>query len=79
MAVLLEVQKALTLAGVVGWQREIAEALGSAMDDAPNAATAKELKTLMLELTGDQSVAEVDLGDDLAAQRAARIARATGS
>lgn len=74
MSVLSSVVVALDDAGVSGWQREIAEALASALDDAPNASTAKELKALVLELTGDAAEEKVDVGDDLEAKRAARRA-----
>lgn len=74
MAVLSAVVAALDAAGVSGWQREIAEALAAALDESPNASTAKELKALVLELTGDAVEVKADVSDDLAAKRAARRA-----
>ena len=71
MSVLSSVIEALDSAGVSGWQREIAEALAAALDDAPNASTAKELKALVLELTNGVE-AKADVSDDLASKRAAR-------
>jgi len=74
MSVLSEVVRTLDAAGVAGWQREIAEALASSLDDDPNASTAKELKSLMGELVGAQAEPKGDVSDDLAAKRAERRA-----
>jgi len=74
MSVLSEAASALDLAGVTGWQRELAVSLAGAMDEAPNASTAKELRVLMLELVGERRVEAKDVADDLAAKRAARRA-----
>lgn len=72
MAVLSEVTAAIDKAGVTGWQRALALALAEAMDESPNASTAKELKTLMAELGAAQVEAKVAVSDDLAARRTAR-------
>lgn len=72
MSVLPSVRAALDESKVSGWQRDIAEALAAAMDDSPNASTAKELKTLMLELVGERNEEKADVSDDLASKRAAR-------
>lgn len=77
MAVLDSVVQALDAADVDGYLREIAEALAAAMDDSPNASTAKELKALMLDLVGEQAEVKADVGDELASKRAARRAAAS--
>jgi len=77
MAVLGSVVAALDGAEVSGYLREIAEALAAAMDDSPNASTAKELKALMLDLVGEQVEPKADVGDELASKRAARRAAAS--
>ena len=79
MAVLSAVVQALDAAGVSGWQREIAETLAGSLDgENPNASMAKELKQLMLELTGDAVEKKADVSDDLASKRDERR-RAAGS
>ena len=72
MSVLGEVAGALDAAGVSGWRREIAESLAAAMDDAPNASTAKELRLLMVELVDGSVEKRATTSDDLASKRAAR-------
>lgn len=72
MSVFATVVEALDSAAVSGWRREIAESLAVAMDDAPNASTAKELRALMVELTAGAIEKKVSTSDDLASKRAAR-------
>lgn len=72
MTVLPSVRTALDAAKVTGWQRDLAESLAEAMDDSPNASTAKELRTLMVELTDGAVEKKADTSDDLAAKRTAR-------
>lgn len=71
MGVLDEVKAELVGLSVPGWKRETAYALASAMDESPNASTAKELRALMSEV-GAKPAATGDVSDDLAAKRAAR-------
>lgn len=77
MSVLSEAVAALDGVAASGWQREIAEALAAAMDESPNASTAKELRVLMSELTGGSVERKADVSDDLASKRAARRAAAS--
>ena len=58
------------------WKRETALVLATALDTAPNASTAKELRALMDEI-GAKPVTAGDVSDDLAAKRAARRAAAS--
>lgn len=58
------------------WRKRLALTLALALDDAPKASDAKELRSLMAELTGDEGTQEVDAEDELRARRAARIAAA---
>lgn len=76
MAVLTSVTAALEGVAVPAWRRDIALALASAMDESPNASTAKELRTLMAELV-DAPAVKGDVSDDLASKRAARRAAAS--
>lgn len=73
MSVLSEVRAELEGVEMPAWQRELAFALASAMDESPNASTAKELRALMGEF-GSKPVESGDVSDDLAAKRAARRA-----
>jgi hypothetical protein len=60
------------------WQRQLALALAGSMDERPSASTAKELRSLLEAMLGDEaSVPEakvVDATDELIARRAARRA-----
>lgn len=71
MAVLDEVKAELDGLVIPGWRREVAFALAKAMDESPNASTAKELRSLMEDI-GVKPVEQGDVSDDLAAKRAAR-------
>lgn len=71
MAVLDEVKRELEGVSLPGWKRETAFALAAAMDESPNASTAKELRALMSEVAV-KPAATGDVSDDLAAKRAAR-------
>jgi len=74
VTVLSEVEP--VLAGLVAeeWQKALVRSLASAMDDAPNASIAKELRLLMAELGASDAKPKGDVSDDLAAKRAARRA-----
>jgi hypothetical protein len=63
------------------WFAELARTLARSLDDQPNASLARELRSLMKDISDSSALAgaEVDLGDDLARRRADRIARASGS
>ena len=78
MSVLGEVSAALEGVPCEGWQRELALALATGMDDSPNASLAKELKALMGELGAERPAEVGDVADELAAKRAERR-RAAGS
>lgn len=80
MGVLEAVTSELDALGVTGWRREVAISLAEKLDEEANASMARELRSLMAE-TGSSAVPvkKGSTGDDLARQRAARIAKATGS
>lgn len=63
------------------WFAELARTLARALDDEPNASMARELRSLMKDISDSSALAgaEVDLGDDLARKRLDRISKATGS
>ena len=79
--ILYAVQVELESLAVSGWRAETALSLAASLDDVPNASMARELRSLMTELgsTAVVSAAKGDTGDELAADRSARIAAATGS
>jgi hypothetical protein len=75
-----EIRAELARLNVSGWRSEVALALAAALDEEPNASMAKELRSLMVDLGSAASAAKKgSTGDELAKQRAARIAKATGS
>jgi len=63
------------------WFAQLARTLARSLDDQPNASMARELRSLMKDISESSALAgaEVDLGDDLARRRADRISKATGS
>lgn len=73
MSVLDAVLSELDAVSIPQWKREVALALATSLDAAPNASTAKELRLLMDEI-GTKPVEAGDVSDDLAAKRAARRA-----
>jgi hypothetical protein len=77
--VLSTVRSALTGQPVAPWQRHLALALAGSMDERPAASTAKELRTLLTEILGEdaakaQAAKAVDPVDDITARIAARRA-----
>lgn len=63
------------------WEAELARTLAAAVDEEPNASMARELRAVMKDLSAGlaSAGAKVSKSDDLAARRADRIAKATGS
>ena len=79
MSVLEAVSAVLEGVECEGWERESALALARQMDESPNAALHKELRSLMKDLGSSVPSDEVgDVADELAAKRAARR-RAAGA
>jgi hypothetical protein len=75
-----EIDAELGRLNVVGWRAALARSLAAELDDEPNASMAKELRSLMGELGSSAAgVKKGNTGDELARQRAARIAKATGT
>lgn len=79
-SILVAVDLELAVLGASGWRAETARSLASQLDEEPNASMARELRSLMTELgsSAKAAAAKGDVGDDLAIQRAARIAAAAG-
>jgi hypothetical protein len=74
-----EIRVELERLKVSGWRAEVALSLALELDAEANASMARELRSLMVELGSSASaVKKGNTGDDLAKQRAARIAKATG-
>ena len=80
-SILVAVVDELASLGASGWRAETALTLAATLDVEPNASMARELRSLMTELGSSAKAvaAKGDVGDDLAAGRAARIAAASGS
>ena len=80
-SILGAVRDELAILGASGWRAQTALTLAATLDDEPNASMARELRSLMTELGSSAKAvaAKGDIGDDLAAGRAARIAAAAGS
>ena len=72
MAVHSSVQEELSGVDLPGWKRDLILALAASIDAAPNASSAKELRSLMDEVVTAVPEKQGDVSDDLAAKRAAR-------
>lgn len=55
------------------WRVEVARTLADALDEAPNASMARELRAVMHDIAEATEPEESSVADDLRARRAARI------